>query len=57
MVAVKIIEYTQEPGQKDPLEGLLSEQVHHPVSSRSPAGASSKALEAPQLSHRTWACR
>lgn len=30
MVAVKIIEYTQEPGQKDPLEGLLSEQVHHP---------------------------
>lgn len=30
MVAVKIIEYMQEPGQKDPLEGLLSEQVQHP---------------------------
>lgn len=30
MVAVKVIEYVQEPGQKGPLEGLLSEQVHHP---------------------------
>lgn len=30
MVAVKIIEYTQEPGQRGPLEGLLSEQVQHP---------------------------
>jgi hypothetical protein len=30
MVAVKVIEYVQESGQKGPLEGLLSEQVHHP---------------------------
>jgi hypothetical protein len=29
-VAVKIVEYTQEPGQRGPLEGLLSEQVQHP---------------------------
>lgn len=30
MVAVKIIEYMQEQGQRGPLEGLLSEQVQHP---------------------------
>lgn len=30
MVAVKIVEYTQEQGQRGPLEGLLSEQVQHP---------------------------
>lgn len=45
MVAVKIVEYIQEPGKKDPLEGLLSEQVHHPVSSSGTAVASSKAFK------------
>jgi hypothetical protein len=40
MVAVKIIEYMQEQGQRGPLEGLLSEQVQHPnvVSSSSTLG-------------------
>jgi hypothetical protein len=61
MVAVKIIEYTQEPGQKDLLEGLLSEQVHHPnvvsgaaeaLGSGSPVWCSFKFLECRALTTR-----
>ena len=65
LVAVKIIEYMQEAGQKGPLEGLLSEQVHHPNvvsgyelqqqrAQARPVQAGDRLLATAHLSHGRW---